>query len=919
MAIKPIQNNEQPDHTENLLGHILTKNDENHQIAHEQRAGQIEQYDKHKTEDHLADDVKIELQNKANETLGEISKKLDKPEVQKVSLEGVKVVTLKGDDGKQGEKGEKPSKAELVEIIKPLIPEPIKGEKGKDAEPPSKEELVKIIKPLIPKPIKGEAGYTPVKGVDYFDGKKGDKGDAGKDADLNTEEIIRRIKLAPRGNRIKYSEIDDAPEFRQPGLAGTGYLREITDVNIINPANGDTLVYDSILKQWKNAQSSAASLTNNLIVKISKLGVEKQYNSAVDTDISRGLALLLAVSECKTGDTLHLAENTFDIGFHFIDMSLGNTGHFSIIGSGKYTTIIKSSYGSNVSVIDPIIVGASYSRLENLSIIGNSPNTYQPCWGVHDLTFAHDILYANVNDVYMEANSDCVYFIGHQIIVHFNRLTTKSNWDSFVMGAGSNSGLTSEIHVRNSLIQCLSNLSTATGVGLNIQGYDYQIMNVSDTEIVVTSTDVAIGVNAGGHSTLNLDNVKITTSGGVGNATDIYAQAGGTINVNVDCIYDPAKTNGTLNFVGGDSVLKLKQSTPQTITDGIPLLNQPASAFTNPKDLVNKDYVDLVVQSVVLDEYFSATPSSIGGIYYLMALSPASVSTVSSSAIASSTTTNIFDFATGVGFPNLDRLLAGNYQAHAHLSYTKGSGSARTVTVYFEVWKRTVGGSETKIGTASNSLTIPVSGNTEYDFDWTLATEATLLTTDRIILKWYAVTTGGTATATITMNVGGTSDSHFSINVNPINLSALFLPYSGATSDVDLGTKILKVKQSANINGELKSWYGTSLFKKMINMEVNTAAFPAGLTISDIIVKSDEDFPATELSAKIMYCDAQGTGAFPASGQVQIADISTSSGNYSQTGMTTSVATNKIIYLELTGDPVSITTVWDITIIFKKN
>ena len=40
------------------------------------------------------------------------------------------------------------------------------------------EEVTKNIKSIIPKD--GINGYTPVKGVDYFDGSKGDKGDAGQ-------------------------------------------------------------------------------------------------------------------------------------------------------------------------------------------------------------------------------------------------------------------------------------------------------------------------------------------------------------------------------------------------------------------------------------------------------------------------------------------------------------------------------------------------------------------------------------------------------------------------------------------------------------------------------------------------------------------------------------------------------------------
>ena len=56
----------------------------------------------------------------------------------------------------------------LLDTLLASIPSPIKGDKG---DAPTTQELVKLIKPLIPKPSKGDDGKTPIKGVDYFDGK----------------------------------------------------------------------------------------------------------------------------------------------------------------------------------------------------------------------------------------------------------------------------------------------------------------------------------------------------------------------------------------------------------------------------------------------------------------------------------------------------------------------------------------------------------------------------------------------------------------------------------------------------------------------------------------------------------------------------------------------------------------------------
>ena len=69
----------------------------------------------------------------------------------------------------KGDKGDTPTKEELLSIIKPLIPEPIKGDKpvaGIDYQIPQDGYT-----PIKNKDYKD--GYTPIKGKDYFDGQDG--------------------------------------------------------------------------------------------------------------------------------------------------------------------------------------------------------------------------------------------------------------------------------------------------------------------------------------------------------------------------------------------------------------------------------------------------------------------------------------------------------------------------------------------------------------------------------------------------------------------------------------------------------------------------------------------------------------------------------------------------------------------------
>lgn len=68
-----------------------------------------------------------------------------------------------GEDGIDGEDAELPTEDELLDLIRPLIPEPIKGDKGDQGE-----------SIVGPKGEKGDQGLS-------IKGEKGDKGDPGKD------------------------------------------------------------------------------------------------------------------------------------------------------------------------------------------------------------------------------------------------------------------------------------------------------------------------------------------------------------------------------------------------------------------------------------------------------------------------------------------------------------------------------------------------------------------------------------------------------------------------------------------------------------------------------------------------------------------------------------------------------------------
>jgi hypothetical protein len=82
---------------------------------------------------------------------------IPEPPAQKIKIEGVEVLTIKGD------KGDSPTKEELLSLIEPLIPDPVPGEQGDPGEnyvltQKDKKEIaskieVPVLEKVIEKPI----------------------------------------------------------------------------------------------------------------------------------------------------------------------------------------------------------------------------------------------------------------------------------------------------------------------------------------------------------------------------------------------------------------------------------------------------------------------------------------------------------------------------------------------------------------------------------------------------------------------------------------------------------------------------------------------------------------------------------------------------------------------------------------------
>lgn len=74
-------------------------------------------------------------------------------DVQKIEIQGLDVITIKGKDGKDGKDGHTPTDEELLTLITPLIPQITQPQ---DGHTPTDEELLALIRPLIPEVKNGE-------------------------------------------------------------------------------------------------------------------------------------------------------------------------------------------------------------------------------------------------------------------------------------------------------------------------------------------------------------------------------------------------------------------------------------------------------------------------------------------------------------------------------------------------------------------------------------------------------------------------------------------------------------------------------------------------------------------------------------------------------------------------------------------
>lgn len=139
-------------------------------------------------------------------------------------------------------------------------------------------------------------------------------------------------------------------------------------------------------------------------------------------------------------------------------------------------------------------------------------------------------------------------------------------------------------------------------------------------------------------------------------------------------------------------------------------------------------------------------------------------------------------FISDPGSPGVSFIPAGIVGMHIHAANTN---SGKATQLYFELFKRTTGGTETLLGISNVTPTL---GAAQSEYQTELSISGTVLnTTDRIVTKVYANVTGNGTAPNIALYLADNTLSRIQIPT-PVLSFQNYVPYTGATANVNLGS-----------------------------------------------------------------------------------------------------------------------------------
>ena len=234
-------------------------------------------------------------------------------------------------------------------------------------------------------------------------------------------------------------------------------------------------------------------------------------------------------------------------------------------------------------------------------------------------------------------------------------------------------------------------------------------------------------------------------------------------------------TQGSMFYVG-DTDGNLTQVPSNTVTTTLKFLSQ----FGNNMPTWQ------TVPSNGAYTYYLLNSTSTTGTYKDMGVATTSAMTsVSSGTITTPTSTAVMQWITATGTPSLTNIPAGIWTLHIDATRNTSVGGA-VLNLYANVYK--YNGTETLLFRTQDSAPITVTDVTnpqEVDLE-TYNPAISLAIGDRIIVRWYAVRTGGVSVSG-SLYYQGISESRISLPSQTVDATN-FVPYTGATAVLNLGS-----------------------------------------------------------------------------------------------------------------------------------
>ena len=182
--------------------------------------------------------------------------------------------------------------------------------------------------------------------------------------------------------------------------------------------------------------------------------------------------------------------------------------------------------------------------------------------------------------------------------------------------------------------------------------------------------------------------------------------------------------------------------------------------------------------------YFQwGTQSTSSPAYFVM--SPTATSTGATKSFAGlSGTTFLQNWITATGIPGVTILPKGMYNEEIYAAKTAGT---QNVTLYAEIWEVSSTGVDIAKIATTNSTSNLTGIVTAYSVDYERGDYVMSSINSRLVVRIYAVVSGGGSAPTVQLSYGNGTDANLTTPGATVDVTN-FIPYIGATKNIDLGT-----------------------------------------------------------------------------------------------------------------------------------